>query len=91
MSEIKFINQFETDKKFTYDERIALLRKRKVAQTEEKARNGGANEDDYGLIVQNEFNYKLKPNHDFYGWALKNSLEADIIVNLNKTIDKWSN
>ena len=34
---------------------------------------------------------KLKPNHDFYGWALKNSLEADIIVNLNKTIDKWSN
>ena len=64
MSEIKFINQYETDKKFTYDERIALLRKRKVAQTEEKARNGGANEDDYGLIVQNEFNYKLKPNHE---------------------------
>ena len=71
MSAIKFINEFDKDKKFTFDERIALLRKRKVAQTEEKARAGGANEDDYGLIVQNEFTYKLKPNHEngsIYGY-----------------------
>lgn len=71
MSEIKFINQFDADRRFSYDERIALLRKRKVEQTEEKARAGGANEDDYGLIVQNEFNYKLKPNHEngsIYGY-----------------------
>ena len=71
MSAIKFINEFDADRKFTYDERIALLRKRKVAQTEEKARAGGANEDDYGLIVQNEFSYKLKPNHEngsIYGY-----------------------
>ena len=71
MSAIKFINQFESEKKFTYDERIALLRARKIAQTEEKAKNGGANEDDYGLIVQNEFDYKLKPNHpngSIYGY-----------------------
>ncbi len=71
MSEIKFINQFDKDRRFTYDERITLLRKRKIEQTEEKARAGGANEDDYGLIVQNEFNYKLKPNHEngsIYGY-----------------------
>ena len=40
MSEIKFINEFEPDRTFTYDERIALLRKRKVEQTEEKAKAG---------------------------------------------------
>ncbi len=71
MSEIKFINQFDRNRRFTYDERIALLRERKIAQTVEKAKAGGANEDDYGLIVQNEFNYKLKPNHEngsIYGY-----------------------
>ena len=71
MSAIKFINQFPVDETFDYDKRIKLLRKRKVEQTEEKARNGGANEDDYGLIVQNEFQYKLKPNHEngsIYGY-----------------------
>ena len=71
MSEIKFINKFDADKTFTYDERIALLRRRKVEQTEEKARLGGANEDDYGLIVQDEFHYTLKPNHEngsIYGY-----------------------
>ena len=71
MSEIKYIGCFPTEEKFDYDKRIKLLRERKVAQTEEKARNGGANEDDYGLIVQNEFNYKLKPNHEngsIYGY-----------------------
>ncbi|MBR2929786.1 MAG: formate acetyltransferase [Clostridia bacterium] len=72
MSKIKFINEFDKNKTFTYDERIALLRRRKVAQTEEKARAGGANEDDYGLIVQDEFHYKLKPNHEngsIYGYS----------------------
>lgn len=71
MSAIQFINEFAKDKQLNYDERIALLRKRKVAQTEEKARNGGANEDDYGLIVQDKFDYKLKPNHpngSIYGY-----------------------
>ncbi len=71
MSAIKFINQFPVEETFDYDKRIQLLRKRKVEQTEEKARNGGANEDDYGLIVQNEFQYKLKPNHEngsIYGY-----------------------
>jgi formate C-acetyltransferase len=71
MSELRWINQFSDTEEFTYDKRIALLRARKVAQTEEKARAGGANEDDYGLIVQNEFQYKLKPNHEngsIYGY-----------------------
>ena len=71
MSAIKFINQFPVEETFDYDKRIQLLRKRKVEQTEEKARNGGANEDDYGLIVQNEFQYQLKPNHEngsIYGY-----------------------
>lgn len=71
MSELIFINQFSDDEQFTYDKRIKLLRKRKVEQTEEKARLGGANEDDYGLIVQDKFNYKLKSNHpngSIYGY-----------------------
>jgi len=71
MSALTFINQFSDTKPFTYDERIRLLRERKVAQTEEKARNGGANEDDYGLIVQDQYTYKLKPNHpngSIYGY-----------------------
>lgn len=71
MSEITFINQFSNQELFSYDKRIALLRERKVKQTEEKARLGGANEDDYGLIVQDKFNYKLKPNHpngSIYGY-----------------------
>ncbi|MBR4426077.1 MAG: pyruvate formate lyase family protein, partial [Spirochaetales bacterium] len=71
MSRIRFINEFEPDRTFTYDERISLLRKRKVEQTEEKARLGSMDEDDYGLIVQNEFNFKLKPNHpngSIYGY-----------------------
>ncbi len=68
---IQFINQFTDDRTFTYDERIRMLRAKKVAQTEEKARNGGADEDDYGLIEQDEFKFKLKPNHpngSIYGY-----------------------
>lgn len=71
MSKIHFINEFDPDRIFTYNERIALLRERKVEQTEEKARSGGADEDDYGLIVQDEFDYKLKPsdpNGSIYGY-----------------------
>lgn len=71
MSEILFINTYPADKQFSYDERIALLRARKVAQTEEKARRGGANEDDYGLIEQDQFDFQLKPNHEngsIYGY-----------------------
>ena len=33
---------------------------------------------------------KYKPNNDFYGWAKKNSLDADIIVNIDKSINKWN-
>ena len=71
MSELRLINKFSADEEFSFDKRIKLLRERKVAQTEEKARSGGANEDDYGLIVQDEFQYKLKPNHpngSIYGY-----------------------
>ena len=71
MSELRLINKFPETEEFTFDKRIKLLRERKVAQTEEKARNGGANEDDYGLIVQDEFKYELKPNHpngSIYGY-----------------------
>ena len=71
MSKIQFINEYDENRVFSYDERIALLRERKVAQTEEKAKAGGADEDDYGLIVQDEFTYKLKPNHEngsIYGY-----------------------
>ena len=71
MSKIQFINEFPPDKTFTYDERIALLRSRKIEQTKEKAAAGGADEDDYGLIEQDVFHYQLKPNHpngSIYGY-----------------------
>lgn len=58
---IQFINQFPPGKEFTYDERIALLRELKVQQTEEKAKAGGADEDDYGLIEQDEYQFQLEP------------------------------
>lgn len=68
---IQFINQFPPDKVFTYDERIALLRECKVRQTEEKAKAGGADEDDYGLIEQDVYQFQLEPNHpngSIYGY-----------------------
>ena len=69
---IQFINEFPADEEFTYDKRIKLLRQRKIAQTEEKAIvEGTADEDDYGLIVQDEFHYEIEPNHpngSFYGY-----------------------
>ena len=71
MSEIHIVNKFPADRKFTYDERIALLRKLKVEQTAEKAAAGGADEDDYGLIEQDAYHFKLEPNHkngSIYGY-----------------------
>ena len=38
MSEICFVNTYPADARFSYSQRIALLRQRKIAQTEEKAR-----------------------------------------------------
>lgn len=71
MGKIVFINEFDENRTFSYDERIALLRARKVEQTAEKAAAGGADEDDYGLIEQDVFSYKLKPSHpngSIYGY-----------------------
>ncbi len=71
MGKIKFINEYPAEQRFDYDSRIRLLRERKVAQTAEKAARGGADEDDYGLIVQDEFDFKLEPNHpngSIYGY-----------------------
>ena len=71
MSAIQFINTYPADRVFSYDERIALLRARKVEQTSEKAKKGGANEDDYGVIEQDVFQFELKPNHEngsIYGY-----------------------
>lgn len=71
MSKIQFINEFSRDEEFTYDKRIRLLRERKIRQTEEKAKAGGADEDDYGLIEQDVYQFKLQPNHEngsIYGY-----------------------
>ena len=71
MSEICFVNTYPADARFSYSRRIALLRQRKIAQTEEKARLGGANEDDYGVVAQDVFAFQLKPNHEngsIYGY-----------------------
>lgn len=71
MSAICYVNTYPEEERYSYDQRIALLRQRKVAQTEEKARNGGANEDDYGIIDQDVFTFELEPNHEngsIYGY-----------------------
>ncbi len=71
MSKIHFINEFPEDRSFSYDERIALLRERKIIQTQEKSAAGGANEDDYGLIEQDEYRFVLQPSHpngSIYGY-----------------------
>lgn len=71
MSKIQFINEFPAEKTFTYDQRIELLRTLKIEQTAEKAAAGGADEDDYGLIEQDEYHFELKPNHEngsIYGY-----------------------
>ena len=33
---------------------------------------------------------QAKPNHDFIGWAATNSLSAELIVNVDKSINKWA-
>ncbi len=71
MSKIQFINEFPPDARYDYRQRVAILRACKIAQTEEKARAGGADEDDYGLIEQDVFHYQLKPSHpngSIYGY-----------------------
>ena len=71
MTQIQFINAYPVEKRFSYDERIALLRERKISQTAEKAKKGGANEDDYGLIEQDVYHFALRPNHEngsIYGY-----------------------
>lgn len=71
MSKIQFINAYDPEKHYSYDERLRLLRELKVEQTAEKARAGGADEDDYGLIEQDAFHYQLKPSHpngSIYGY-----------------------
>ncbi len=37
MSKIQFINAYDAEKQYSYDERIALLRELKVEQTAEKS------------------------------------------------------
>ena len=84
MTKIQFINEHPENKTFSYDERIALLRKRKIEQTEEKAKNGGANEDDYGTIEQDVYTFKLEPNHEngsIYGYKAWSENYARLITN----------
>lgn len=71
MAKLCYVNTYPADSVYTYDQRIAALRRRKVAQTAEKAKLGGANEDDYGIIAQEEFHFELQPNHEngsIYGY-----------------------
>ena len=71
MSGLCYVNTYPAEAVYDYDQRIARLRSRKVEQTGEKARQGGANEDDYGTIVQDEFHFALQPNHEngsIYGY-----------------------
>lgn len=70
---IQFINLYPETETFDYDKRIRLLRERKIAETAAKAKEGGADEDDYGLIVlPDEYRPELIPNHpdgSFYGYS----------------------
>lgn len=69
----EFINKIPATKELFYKERVAILRKRKIEQTNQKVSiEGGLNEDDYGRIVPPEgFGWKIIPNHpdgSFYGY-----------------------
>jgi len=71
MSRLQYINYYDPQKVYTYDERIRLLRELKIAQTAEKARVMSMDEDDYGLIEQDEYHFTLRPNHEngsIYGY-----------------------
>jgi len=68
------LNRIPASRALTYADRIALLKERKLAQTQEKVvREGGLNEDDYGRVVQpEEFAWQIIPNHadgSFYGYS----------------------
>ena len=67
------LNQFPEDKEFTYEERIRILRERKIRLTEEKVeKEGGLDEDDYGrFVAPDDFHWEIIPNHEngsFYGY-----------------------
>ncbi len=69
----EFVNKIPATKEVSFKERIAILRKRKIEQTNQKVLSeGGLNEDDYGRIVPPEgFEWKIIPNHpdgSFYGY-----------------------
>jgi formate C-acetyltransferase len=74
---IQHINQYPQDRVFTYDQRLALLRERKLEQTQEKVdKEGGLNEDDYGRVVAPDyFKFKTVSNnpdgkfYGYYGWT----------------------
>lgn len=71
---IQFINQYPADEEFSYEKRLHLLRERKLAQTQEKVeKQGGLNQDDYGLVVPPDyFQFRITPNHPdgkFYGYS----------------------
>jgi pyruvate-formate lyase len=68
-----FINQIPVTKRLSYQERVVILRERKIAQTSQKVLwEGGLNEDDYGRVVPPEgFKWNIIPNHpngSFYGY-----------------------
>ncbi len=67
------INKIPANQGLTYRERVAVLRERKMEQTQQKIeREGGLDEDDYGRIVPPEgFEWRIIPNHpegSFYGY-----------------------
>ena len=67
------INNKLPSKKQCYEERIRILRQRKLEQTKQKVEaEGGLNEDDYGRVVPpSDFKWQIIPNHEngsFYGY-----------------------
>ncbi len=67
------LNTIPQNKSLSYEERVKILRERKILQTRQKVeREGGLNEDDYGRVVPPEdFAWKIKPTHSdgsFYGY-----------------------
>ncbi len=69
----RLLNSIPADKMLSYDERIAILRERKLLETKRKIEaEGGLDEDDYGRVVPPEdFVWEIIPNHQdgsFYGY-----------------------
>lgn len=70
---ISLVNRISKNEKLEYEDRIKILRDRKIEQTAQKIqREGGLNEDDYGRVVPPEdFKWDIIPNHadgSFYGY-----------------------